>query len=173
MRRSRFCPKHRQQQAVIRAQVKQHITSGKLDKASSSAVSKQSSAQMHQGRQQQLKAKSPPPKVHSPLTKKPSAKVYKPLTKGSPRKLAPLTAVACKPSLAVSHVASSAATMHSRRDSPSVYARHDVLPKAEFEHKSPTKTRNSVNDEDSAEKAPKMLKEYRYWSFFLLFVDFK
>jgi len=159
MRRRRFCPKHRQQQAVIRAQVKQNITSGKMDSApSAAAVSKQSSARMPQDRSLQDKSKSLPPKVHSPVTKQPSPKVYTPLTKGSPRKPSPVTTVDSP----ASHVASSVPTKHSRRDTPSVYARPAVLTKAEVEHNSHKKARNTVNDEASTNVAPKILKEYRY-----------
>jgi hypothetical protein len=162
MRRHRFCPKHRQQQAVIRAQVKQNITSGKMDNLPSAAVGKQSSGRMPQDRSPQHKSKSLPPKVHSPLTKKPSPKVHTPLTKGSPRKPSPVTTADSKPSNAASHVASSVPTKHIRRDTPSVYTRPAVLVKAEVEHDSHKMARNTVSDEASAEVAPRILKEFRY-----------
>jgi hypothetical protein len=163
MRRCRFCPKHRQQQAVMRAQVKEHITSGKLDKAHSAAVSKQSSARTIQDRPPQHKSKSEPPNDQSSPARKPSSKkAYTPLTKASPRKPSPLTSVDSKISNDSSPIkASSASTKHSRRDSPSVYARPAVLLKAQAEHNSHKKARSTVDVEASAQETPKILKEFR------------
>ncbi len=143
----RFCPKHRDQQAIERAKVKQQITSNNME-ASLPAVSGKISAPKHPANDKQIHESVESPKG---LTTYARNKKLIPLTKGRSK------------TTSTPAPAASLGSKYSRRDTPSVYARPSVNDEelhGQSSPKSPKMARKSKNNEASAE-VMHVLKEYR------------
>ena len=144
---SRFCPKHRDQQAIERAKVKQQITSCNMD-SSELVVSRNISVP-----KQLARIKQSHKSIESPIRR---------TTFATPKKQTPLTKVLSKtPSIPAP--TASLGSKHSRRDTPSTNARPFV--NADDDHvpnspKSPHMARKSKNNEATVEET-RVLKEYR------------
>ncbi len=155
----RFCPKHREQQAIERAKVKEHITTTNSQSFRPKVTSEASSPKKSSVDKQIYKSKSTS-KDNSSKSQKPA--MPRPLT--SPRKSVSAIDIRCKLPNA-SPAAASPGLKNSRRDTPSTYARPrpSVNSADEDEHDSPKRARTSKNNMDTAEEF-RVLKEYRFVS---------
>jgi hypothetical protein len=147
---SRFCPKHRDQQAIERAKVKEQITSNNME-GPQRKVSGKVSAPKDVAEGKHIRTS-----IETPVTRSPSS-----TSRATPKKHSPLTKSRTKPPTVTPTF--SLGSKYSRRETPSTYTRPSVNAEDDNSQSSPKRARKSHNNEATAEEL-RVLKEYRSFS---------
>jgi hypothetical protein len=147
----RFCPKHREQQAIERAKVKEQITATNSQNHSPKVTSEVSSSKKTSDGNHRLKSKTSSKEV-MPNIRKASAPP-------APRILAHATDSRSKLSNG-SPATASPVLKHLRRDVPCAHARAPATAADENEQDSPKRARKPKDNHASAEEVC-VLKQYR------------
>ena len=147
---SRFCPKHRDQQAIERAKVKKQITSNNME-GPQRKVSGKVSAPKDVAEGKHIRTS-----IETPVTRTPSS-----TSRATPKKHSPLTKSRSKtPTITPTP---SLGSKYSRRETPSTYYCPSVNAEDGNGQNSPKRARKSNNNEATAEEL-RVLKEYRSFS---------